>query len=260
MEGHDEAFTKAGVLHKDISVGNIMIVRKEDGTSEGLLIDWDLCCLVGPTDGPRRATRTGTWQFISCQLLQKPGAPHTIMDDRESALHLLTWLVLRHVKHNLSPQATEGCLKVFDQLHVKHAGAETGGSQKQINLTMGYQVPSELVFEHVPHLKSLINGLAAVFAFRYRKAPSEGEYKALEKLQDFLKDQPEFLANHPGFLANHPTQVYTTKMNLLKESGWLVKFLRDHIEHHEWPLHDGALLLHASEPVPAIRSLENTTQ
>ena len=37
--GHHEAWKKAGVLHCDISVGNIMIKPR---TREGFLIDWDL--------------------------------------------------------------------------------------------------------------------------------------------------------------------------------------------------------------------------
>ena len=36
---HDDAFYEASVLHRDISVGNI--ITSEDGT--GLLVDWDLC-------------------------------------------------------------------------------------------------------------------------------------------------------------------------------------------------------------------------
>jgi RIO-like serine/threonine protein kinase len=36
---HKEALEKAGILHRDISVGNILITV--DG--RGLLIDWDLC-------------------------------------------------------------------------------------------------------------------------------------------------------------------------------------------------------------------------
>jgi thiamine kinase-like enzyme len=34
---HEDAYNKAGVLHRDISVGNIMITK-----GHGILIDWDL--------------------------------------------------------------------------------------------------------------------------------------------------------------------------------------------------------------------------
>ena len=39
---HDAAYYDASILHRDISVGNIMI--SEGG---GFLIDWDMCVRVG---------------------------------------------------------------------------------------------------------------------------------------------------------------------------------------------------------------------
>ena len=56
---HDQAYFKAKILHRDISVGNILIGA--DG--RGFLIDWDLCIRIGGVgdegdDEPRRAQRT----------------------------------------------------------------------------------------------------------------------------------------------------------------------------------------------------------
>ncbi|KZP26631.1 hypothetical protein FIBSPDRAFT_1040664 [Athelia psychrophila] len=244
--GHDEAFTKAGVLRTDISPGNILIARKEDGTFEGLLIDWDLCSLVQESaDGPRHSARTGTWQFISCDLLKDPNPTHTIMDDRESALHLLTWLVLRHVKHNLSPEKTTSLLAAFDEVAWDYEGVATGGYQKRSHLVAGCQVPSELSFEHedVCHLKGLINNLATIFAVRYQQAPSDKHSATLEKFQEMLKDDPAALKL---FKASHVSHIYDTNMALLKKLGWLVNTLRDHITSHKWPEADGALPFRAS--------------
>jgi hypothetical protein len=42
----------------------------------------------------------GTWQFISAALLHKPHRIQKIEDDRESAIHVLTWLALRYTKHD----------------------------------------------------------------------------------------------------------------------------------------------------------------
>jgi hypothetical protein len=39
---HSDATENAGVEHRDISAGNILIIRKEDGTAVGYLIDWEL--------------------------------------------------------------------------------------------------------------------------------------------------------------------------------------------------------------------------
>ena len=52
LSAHQCALVKAGILHHDISVGNILI--DEDG--RGLLIDWDLCAQARVL--PRRCRRT----------------------------------------------------------------------------------------------------------------------------------------------------------------------------------------------------------
>jgi len=50
---HTAAFFKAKVLHRDISVGNIIIHN-----GEGLLIDWDLAVVTDKQSGPKRKERT----------------------------------------------------------------------------------------------------------------------------------------------------------------------------------------------------------
>lgn len=56
------AACKAGVLHRDLSPGNILILDGLDGQeSSGILIDWDLSKITDPLEEPgtaRRYTRT----------------------------------------------------------------------------------------------------------------------------------------------------------------------------------------------------------
>ncbi|KAG2030244.1 hypothetical protein BDR03DRAFT_878788, partial [Suillus americanus] len=83
---HEDACNKVGVLHRDLSPGNIVM----DGAI-GILIDWDLAKLLR-IQGPRQTTRTGTWQFMSAKLVENKHATHTIEDDLESSFYVIFWI------------------------------------------------------------------------------------------------------------------------------------------------------------------------
>lgn len=53
-----DAFTKTSRIHRDISLGNIILVR-EDGSDrrKGYLIDWDASCLADATGTSHRSGR-----------------------------------------------------------------------------------------------------------------------------------------------------------------------------------------------------------
>ncbi|KAI0318610.1 hypothetical protein OF83DRAFT_1027765, partial [Amylostereum chailletii] len=84
IEGHAKAYTELGLLHGDISAGNILIT--DDGG--GLLIDWHLAFDVVAG----RKGSVGTWSFISGRLMQKPKEKeHVLHDDLESFFHVLLY-------------------------------------------------------------------------------------------------------------------------------------------------------------------------
>jgi aminoglycoside phosphotransferase (APT) family kinase protein len=58
-----DALEKAGVMHGDISSGNILIYEKEPNCFQGLLVDWDLSKLLSAKHG-------GVWH----QMVRKPDA------------------------------------------------------------------------------------------------------------------------------------------------------------------------------------------
>ncbi|EPQ50662.1 hypothetical protein GLOTRDRAFT_82201, partial [Gloeophyllum trabeum ATCC 11539] len=98
---HCGAFIDAHILHRDISVGNILIVRRTEAgvmLSEGLLNDWDLSKDVD-IQAPRQLDRTGTWQFMSGRLLLHPSKIHEVQDDLESFLHVMIYEGVRYLPH-----------------------------------------------------------------------------------------------------------------------------------------------------------------
>ncbi|KAJ2517915.1 hypothetical protein H4217_003658 [Coemansia sp. RSA 1939] len=86
MRCHWELIDKCGVLHRDISVNNILVRRGSDGDARGMLIDFDHSISIDTVDGYPRAERTGTLQFMSIRNLENINLKPTALDDWESML------------------------------------------------------------------------------------------------------------------------------------------------------------------------------
>ncbi|KAI0359627.1 hypothetical protein OH77DRAFT_1043374 [Trametes cingulata] len=104
---HQDAYEKAKVIHRDISVGNIIMVPRiaADGKTvvKGLLTDWELSKRLDQYDlEPRHPDRTGTWQYMSVNALNIPGKQIDIADDLESIFHAMLWCAIRYLPHNCS--------------------------------------------------------------------------------------------------------------------------------------------------------------
>ncbi|KAJ1726979.1 hypothetical protein LPJ61_004835 [Coemansia biformis] len=83
---------ECGILHRDISDNNIMLVRSATGRIRGLLIDFD-CALDTLVKGRAvRPERTGTFPFMSVANLEELQIERTPLDDWELLLYLVCWL------------------------------------------------------------------------------------------------------------------------------------------------------------------------
>ncbi|KAI0373622.1 hypothetical protein BV20DRAFT_749729, partial [Pilatotrama ljubarskyi] len=133
--GHRLAREKAQVLHRDVSIGNILIVDepKKKGFG-GFLHDYDYSSIesedddegyeTGAPSSPRQTTetqydpshkeRTGTYYFMAFEILQGGNEiiVHHIHHDLESFYWVLLWVVLRHTNHD-HPKGQHACTQVF---------------------------------------------------------------------------------------------------------------------------------------------------
>ncbi|KAI0347552.1 hypothetical protein BDW22DRAFT_1342322 [Trametopsis cervina] len=104
IQAHKEAWD-AGVLHRDISVANIMVSDDGNvGERKGILMDWELCRYredMGSSATPLSG-RAGTWAYISSVSLQYPRKPVAVSDDLESFLYVLEYCALQFHLHALS--------------------------------------------------------------------------------------------------------------------------------------------------------------
>lgn len=186
---HMDALHKSGILHRDMSPGNVII-----HFGNGLLIDWDLAKLVN-SGGCRQTTRTvrlgvsryalelmtwikGTWQFMSVSLLYNPTNPHTFTDDLESCFWVLLWTALMTIPSSLSLDARSVLIEqVFDD--IGEAGA---GRQKKFFLCMQEEFKKPLFPKH-PALCQLLIQQADIFKCLY-DTPPPSEAALIERLRD----------------------------------------------------------------------------
>ncbi|KAL1633268.1 hypothetical protein SLS58_011157 [Diplodia intermedia] len=87
LKGHESLVAKAGILHRDISIGNVMLNDAED---DGFLIDVDLAIKMDREEASGAPSKTGTKVFMAIGALK--GDPHLDLHDKESFFWLLLWI------------------------------------------------------------------------------------------------------------------------------------------------------------------------
>ncbi|KAJ6511928.1 hypothetical protein C8R47DRAFT_673312 [Mycena vitilis] len=125
---------EAGVLHRDVSEGNILFeeIVEPGEDPKGFLLDWDYAEFTQEglksfnKNFPGRADEhklyediakslkdmTGTLPFMAIQILANNVA-HAPHHDLESIYWVLVWMILRHTEHT-NPEKRNACSRLFD--------------------------------------------------------------------------------------------------------------------------------------------------
>ncbi|KAG8664855.1 uncharacterized protein FPOAC1_013635 [Fusarium poae] len=94
IEGH-ESLHKAGLLHRDISINNLMINEDDDNPSwPSFLIDLDLAIKESREAASGAKGKTGTRAFMAIGALL--GEQHSFMHDLESFFWVLFWICIHY--------------------------------------------------------------------------------------------------------------------------------------------------------------------
>ncbi|KAM5544098.1 hypothetical protein V8D89_002284 [Ganoderma adspersum] len=136
--GHRDAMRRGGILHRDISMGNILIVDDPEEHERfcGFIHDFDYSSMTrsapegniplssatsllnaDDVDGQLKE-RTGTFLFMSDELLDSPDpVVHDVRHDIHAFYWVLLWVLLRHTAHNMprrkGAHPYEACARVF---------------------------------------------------------------------------------------------------------------------------------------------------
>ncbi|KAJ1850854.1 hypothetical protein LPJ76_006324 [Coemansia sp. RSA 638] len=93
MQCYSSILSKCGILHRDISTNNILVVRDgENKIPRGLLIDFDFAIKVDTHERSARPEISGTMPFMSIANILNLDTPRTALDDWESLLYVVCWL------------------------------------------------------------------------------------------------------------------------------------------------------------------------
>ncbi|KAI0648643.1 hypothetical protein C8Q79DRAFT_1007230 [Trametes meyenii] len=140
--GHRLLWEKAEILHRDVSVGNILIKeeKEQEDKFSGFLHDYDYSSMIpdpktsaddaevesagdgtelglDAPDGAKESIdpdtqkeRTGTYYFMAFEILKVPDIIHHTHHDLESFYWVLLWVVVRHTNHG---RGEEICNRIF---------------------------------------------------------------------------------------------------------------------------------------------------
>ncbi|KAF9800849.1 hypothetical protein IEO21_10280 [Rhodonia placenta] len=182
---HYLAWTKADILHCDISMNNIMVkcTGPKVGQVEGILNDWDLCKYESELKkGSSHPTHPGTWQFSSAMLLQYPIKLRQVSDDLESFVHILHWTILMWYEHSLSGLSSELrhlVSRTYDEFET-FVDYDTGGFH-----IFNYMLLGKLPFANLSSkpLERLTNKLAGICEEHYNASSTKEQIAKLEDIK-----------------------------------------------------------------------------
>ncbi|KAK0449076.1 uncharacterized protein EV420DRAFT_1275459 [Desarmillaria tabescens] len=187
LEAHFDAVNRAHVEHRDISVGNIIIVRKSNGSSVGFLIDWELAKYL-EDKGARAYERTGTRQFMSARLCVQTPPLRTLGDDLESFALLLFWIAARYAPNRLSAYERALFLDRFDH----------NDDTRRVDIFLSGKTSAAKLLLVSEYFEELLAILSDGYAWRYRvltrlERKNQGALEELKEKQDLLETHQWFM-------------------------------------------------------------------
>ncbi|KAG6059780.1 hypothetical protein E4U32_003815 [Claviceps aff. humidiphila group G2b] len=206
IEGH-RSLHKAGILHRDISINNLML--DEEAEEKGFIIDLDLAIEMNRantvTDAAERSQRTvtGTRAFMAIGLLRRIAEKHTFLHDLESFFWVLFWICI----HYGSPGEKPRILAKYDKWNYVNNVNLLARKQTILSTHVLFEAALEDVTPYyeplipwIYRLRNLLPFVAAAPTQVYRsqrlpKPPGDELYSDLIKVLQMAQQDPKVLAD-----------------------------------------------------------------
>ncbi|PFH45845.1 hypothetical protein AMATHDRAFT_200217 [Amanita thiersii Skay4041] len=181
-------FEEAGVLHRDISLKNLMY-RKKDGKAYGVLLDFDMAIIITLEDRkPSSKQRTGTLPYMACDLLEPSPPKHVYRHDLESLFYVMLFLTTMYHNGQMIADAKNPLTAWFS------LGAEALQAAKERFLPRRPPLPTQ----HFMDMKNWTVGLQRLFHDGYN-ARSSAFLKAIDTPTDIPSFDNDTLGGNVDF-------------------------------------------------------------
>ncbi|KAI0632324.1 hypothetical protein C8Q77DRAFT_1060473 [Trametes polyzona] len=129
-----DALAKDLRIHRDLSFGNIILVREPDrALRRGYLIDWEASDRIDEVGESLQDGRAGTWDFMSIRMLELKPGKHRFTDDMESLLYVVLYAGLMYLSHDASMQLLTTTINGFFRVMGMPSRDPVGGDGKIVN-------------------------------------------------------------------------------------------------------------------------------
>ncbi|KAK0498098.1 hypothetical protein EDD18DRAFT_1071869, partial [Armillaria luteobubalina] len=185
LQCHKWLYDHPKILHRDISMANIMYRKDGEGNVFGVLIDFDLSSLI-PIEEAKSLRRTGTPPYMAFDLLreEKDSGPHLYRHDLEALFYVMLMICCRHsIIKKVQPKGTSQLEEIpanlsewFDRTMSWNILAKVKTSFFSDNEPL----PVSRCFEGFRPCLDFIRRQFAAGIFERQKEPAAGSWKALE--------------------------------------------------------------------------------
>ncbi|KAJ1859016.1 hypothetical protein LPJ73_001831, partial [Coemansia sp. RSA 2703] len=156
MRTHYRIRWDADILHRDISINNVLFYETDDSSDvQGLLIDFDHAVDLSVPETKRHLDRSGTLPFMSINNLNGQVDLVTGLDDWESVIYVLCWIGTYGFNTSCRPDPADYGKFYIRKWYEDSLGDITRTKMSDLNSESCFSMLTEQFLQDFPHIEDL---------------------------------------------------------------------------------------------------------